>query len=215
MKYDLHIHSIYSSDGILSPDIIIKAAIKKGLDGIAIIDHNTIKGGLKAKEFETEGLEVIVGAEIMTDRGEIIGLFLEEEINKSSNFYDIIAGIKEQDGIVIIPHPFDEIRHSAFLPEKDDVCFIDCIEGFNSRCIFQKYNDMAIDFGKKNDIAICAGSDAHFLGEIGNAGIITQQNDLREAIRKKDMNIFGKRSSMINHIKTKLIKIKRRGLSLP
>ena len=62
MKYDLHIHSKYSSDGILEVKEIVKAAIKRGLDGIAITDHNTIKGGIEAKKYETDGLKVIVGS---------------------------------------------------------------------------------------------------------------------------------------------------------
>jgi len=89
MKLDLHIHSKYSSDGVLDPEKIVKIAAKRGLNGVAITDHNTIIGGLKAKNYETEDFKVIVGSEISTERGEIIGLFLKEEI-KPGNVQEVI-----------------------------------------------------------------------------------------------------------------------------
>ncbi len=205
MKYDLHIHSKYSYDGILEPKDIIKIAIKRGLDGLAITDHNTVKGALEVKKYETDDLKVIVGSEIKTERGEIIGLFLEEEIN-SRDFCEVIDKIKEQNGVVVVPHPFDKLRKSTFTPTKDDVKFIDCIEGFNSRCVFQKYNKEAINFAMKQGLKIVAGSDAHFRNEIGNAGIETNEEDIRKAILSGKIKIFGKRSSLINHAMTKAIK---------
>jgi predicted metal-dependent phosphoesterase TrpH len=209
MKYDMHIHSKYSSDGILDVKEIVKIAIKIGLNGIAVTDHNTIKGGLEARKYETADIEVIVGSEIMTEKGEIIGLFLSEEI-RSRNFQDVINDIRDQNGIVIIPHPFDEMRHSSFQPGKEDMKFIDCIEGFNSRCLFQKYNKKAKEFAKGHDLLMTAGSDAHFLNEIGNAGIITEIEDIREAFLNKEINIFGKRSSFMNHGLTRALKLWRK-----
>jgi len=213
MKYDLHIHSKYSSDGIINPEKIVKIAIRRGLDGIAITDHNTIKGGLKAKKYENEDFTVIVGSEISTERGEIIGLFLEEEV-KSEDVQGVISEIKEQNGIVIIPHPFDELRRSAFQPAEEDAKFIDCVEGFNSRCVFQKYNKKAVEFAMKHRLAVTAGSDAHFANEIGTAGIITttEREDVREVLMKNEVKIFGKRSSLINHVGTKVLKTWRKAV---
>jgi predicted metal-dependent phosphoesterase TrpH len=205
VKFDLHIHSKYSSDGILDPKNIVKIAIKNNLNGVAVTDHNTIQGGLKAKNYETEDFKVIVGSEIMTDQGEIIGIFLSEEI-KSTNLIDVIYEIKNQNGITVIPHPFDDMRHSALHPNDEYVSLIDVIEGFNSRCIFQKYNDKAVEYANKHNLPLVAGSDAHFGNEIGNAGIITESEDLREAIIQKDIELFGKRSMLTNHVFTKGLK---------
>jgi predicted metal-dependent phosphoesterase TrpH len=209
MKYDLHIHSKYSSDGVLDPEKIVKIATKSGLNGIAITDHNTIKGGLEARKYENEDFTVIVGSEIMTKRGEIIGLFLEEEV-KSKEVQDVISEIKKQNGVIVIPHPFDELRHSAFHPTEEDAKFIDCIEGFNSRCVYQKYNDKAVEFAMKHDLTITAGSDAHFSNELGNAGIITETEDIRDALMKRDIKIFGRKSSLVNHVGTKVLKLWRK-----
>lgn len=209
MKYDMHIHSKYSSDGILDVKEIIKTAIKRGLDGIAITDHNTIKGGMEAKKFKPAGLEIIVGSEIMTEKGEIIGLFLTEEIT-SHDVKDVIQAIKDQNGIIIIPHPFDERRHSSFFPGEEEEKFYDGIEVFNSRCISQRYNENAIGFAKKFNLSMTAGSDAHFGNEIGNAGIITEKEDIREAIQKNEINIFGNRTMLMNHGLTKVLKLWRK-----
>ncbi len=205
VKFDLHIHSKYSSDGILDPKKIVKTAIKNDLNGIAITDHNTIKGGLEAKIYETKDFKVIIGSEIMTDQGEVIGLFLSEEI-RSKNLIDVISEIKTQNGIIVIPHPFDEMRRSTLHPNEKCASLIDCIEGFNSRCIFQKYNDKAVEYANKHNLPLVAGSDAHFGNEIGNAGVVTETEDLREAIIQKDIEIFGKRSIIANHVFTKGLK---------
>ena len=211
LRYDLHIHSKYSHDGILSPEKIVKIAVKKKLGGIAITDHNTIIGGLKAKKYGTGDFKIVVGSEISTERGEIIGLFLKEEI-KPGNVQEVISEIKEQNGIIVIPHPFDALRHSAFHPTDEDAKFIDCIEGFNSRCVFQEYNKKAVEFAMRHRLATTAGSDAHFANEIGNAGIITEAEDIRETLMKNDVRIFGKRSSLLNHVATKVLKIWRKAV---
>ena len=214
MKYDLHIHSKYSIDGYIDPKIIIRTAHKRGLSGIAITDHNTIKGGLKTKKYETDDVHVIVGSEIKTDRGEVIGLFLSEEI-KPNRFIDVVQEIKDQDGLVITPHPFDRIRGNGIKPRKEDVPLIDCVEIYNSRCLRSKYNLQAQEFAQKYKLRTSAGSDAHFAGEIGKAGIIidseiNQSNELKKIILKGDSTFFGEKSSFINLGLTKVLKIWRK-----
>ena len=155
--------------------ILVKVAVKAGLSGIAVTDHNTVKGGLDAKKYENSEIEVIVGSEILTDRGEIIGIFLTDEI-KSKRFIEVVDEIKSQNGIVVLPHPFDEIRSTSFHPNLADAHFFDNVEVFNSRCIRQLYNDIARSYATSNDLNIIAGSDAHFENEIGNAGVKTESD---------------------------------------
>lgn len=209
MKYDLHSHSKYSSDGILDPQRIIKVAIKKGLEGIAVTDHNTIKGGLEAKKYETANFKVIIGSEVMTTKGEIIGLFLSEEI-KSNDFYEVIDEIKGQNGITVVPHPFDEWRSSSFHIKGEDVKYIDNVEIFNSRCVEEKFNHKANQFAKKYELGVTGGSDAHFANEIGHAGVIIETDDIQEAILKNDLKVFGKTSTSLNHVFTKALKMWRK-----
>lgn len=209
MKYDLHIHSKYSSDGVLEPEKIIEVAKKRGLDGIAVTDHDTIRGGLETKKYETKDFRVIIGSEIMTERGEITGLFLSKEI-KSRDVEGVISEIKAQGGIVVIPHPFDKLRRSAFHPTGDDVKFIDAIEGFNSRCLFQRFNRKAVAFALQHNLPVVGGSDAHFTNEIGIAGTIINTNDIEGAILRNELELFGTKSSLLDHVRTKLLKAKRK-----
>jgi len=192
----------------MDPKEIVKTAIKKGLDGVAITDHDTIKGGLAAKKYELKGFQVVIGSEITTNRGEVIGLFLTEEI-KSKDFESVTSEIKSQNGLVIIPHPFDASRNSALHPFKEDIDLIDGVEIFNSRCISQKYNIKAEEFAAKYNLMTTAGSDAHFSNEIGNGGIITADGDLFESIYKNRIRVFGERSFFVNHILTKTLKFIR------
>ncbi|MCC7557929.1 MAG: PHP domain-containing protein [Methanobacteriaceae archaeon] len=208
MKYDLHVHSKYSSDGFVEPEKIVKTAEKIGLAGIAITDHDTIKGGLMAKKFKTENVEVIVGCEVTTNQGEIIGLFLNQEI-KSNNHVEVMDEIKAQDGVVVIPHPFDTMRKATYRPRQDYIKYLDCIEVFNSRCITQKYNEQAKSFANKYNLNTCAGSDAHFINEIGNAGVIIE-NDLKKSLKNNKVEIFGRKSSILNHGLTKIVKMYRK-----
>ena len=210
MKYDLHVHTSYSKKcGYTNPKNAVKAAIKSGLDGIAITDHDTIKGAIQAKEYSLGFFDVIIGSEITTNRGEIIGLFLSGDI-ESNKFESVISEIKNQNGLAVVPHPFDALRKSAFHPGTEDVKMLDGIESFNSRCILKKYNDIAENFANKYNLMKTAGSDAHFLHEIGNAGIITENCDIIDAIRKRDLTVFGRKSFLLNHAFTKYLILMRK-----
>lgn len=211
IRLDLHVHTKYSHDGTMEYAKLVKFAIRRGLQGVAITDHNTIKGAIKARK-EIKNFLIIVGSEIRTNKGEIIGLFLEEEV-KSRDLIEVIDEIKAQDGIVIVPHPFDKIRSSTFTPSEKETKLIDGIEVFNSRCIFSKYNLMAFEFAKLYSLPMTAGSDAHFANEIGLAGVIANSNDeeeIRRDILRREVRIFGKKSFILNHGSTKVIKLWRK-----
>ena len=209
MKFDLHIHSKYSHDGVLEPDEIVRIAKQRSLSGIAITDHDTIRGGQEAKKYETKDFKIIIGAEIMTEVGEITGLFLSKEV-KSRRFQEVIAEIKAQGGLVIVPHPFDLLRRSAFHITEEHAGLVDAIEGFNSRCVFQSYNRKAFEFAARHNLPVIGGSDAHYNNEIGLAGIITNSDDIRRAIMQPELRLFGKRSPVLNHARTKTRKLWRK-----
>ena len=211
MKIDLHIHSRYSPDGTLTPEDIIETARKKGLDGVAVTDHGTLQGGLEAKKYETDDFIVIAGIEIKTDIGEVIGLFLSKEI-MSQRFQDVVIEIKAQGGLVVVPHPFDRMRRSAFRISEEEINFVDAIEGFNGRSVLQTYNRQAVAFAEKHNLPVVAGSDAHHANEIGLAGIITDSKDIKDVIRRGDNSIFGKTSPwlLLNHGRAQARKVWRR-----
>lgn len=224
LKFDLHTHTHASPKcGFMKPETLVRKAISRGLDGIAVTDHDTIKGALEAKKFETESFRIIIGCELMTSGGEIIGLFLNEEI-KSRDPFEAIDEIHAQGGIVNVPHPFDEFRSSRFKDVESIVPFIDGIEILNSRCLKDESNDAAKKYALKKqagyNVTMLAGSDAHFANEVGHAyNVISVEEDnyknepmscLKNAILEQKVNVDGKRSSLLNHAGTKLLKWKRR-----
>ena len=179
-ELDLHVHSRYSYDSLLKPEKIVKNAKQKGLRGVAITDHGTIQGGLSAKKYNTSDFMIIIGAEIRTEIGDIIGLFLNEEI-RSEGIWNVIDEIRHQDGVVILPHPFRGHDSNKF--NKELVNKIDAIEGYNARTSKSK-NIKAQEFAKAYKMPIVAGSDAHFYGEIGLAKTIMQEASSEEDVRK-------------------------------
>ena len=118
MKLETHIHTRYSHDSILCFGLLYIKLRLKGIDCVAITEHNNIDGGIEFKKYcdkRNSKISVIVGEEIMTDEGEVIGLFLSENIPSGLSADETIARIKNQKGLVYIPHPFDEKRNKTVL----------------------------------------------------------------------------------------------------
>jgi len=196
MKIDLHCHSYYSKDGISSPERLIKTALKKGLDGIALTDHNTTAGWKEAmRAAEKLNAVLILGQEIKIKKegktiGEILGYFLKEEIEaKGKSIGEIVDEIKKQRGIVIIAHPYHWRKPFKGLEKYKNLA--DGIEVFNSRSQTKRGNKKALNFAQKNNLLMTAGSDAHSCFEVGNAYIETEAKTLdefKEAILQKRIN---------------------------
>lgn len=209
LKYDLHMHSKYSKDGVLDVRDIIRIARKRGLDGIAVTDHDTIRGGREAVRLAPEGLDIICGCEVKTDRGDVIGLFLNDDI-KSRGYMDVIKEIHVQGGIAIVPHPFDSMRGSAFWLNESDARIIDAVEVMNARCIFKRSNTTASVYAKTYELPEVGGSDAHFGAEIANAGtLVPEDMDVRSAIMSGRTKAFGSCSSPFFHVRTAALLVER------
>ena len=178
MILDLHVHSKYSFDSFSKPKNILSTAKKKHLNGIAITDHNTIKGAIEAREINRDrNFLIIIGAEISTEIGDIIGLFLQEEI-KSRNSIKVIEEIHRQRGITVLPHPYKNKGHQL---NEEIVKRIDAIEVFNSRTT-KKNNSKAKELAERYKKPIIAGSDAHFCSEIGACKVIFKSTDVKNEI---------------------------------
>lgn len=192
MILDLHIHSEFSSDCFTPVDIIIKTAKKVGLDGIAITDHDTIDGALKAKKFKNSDFEIIIGSEIQLDNGaELLGLFLNDRI-RSSSFFDVYDEIKDQDGILILPHPFRAAKKNIDLLTSTELSNIKFIEGINAGNTPLE-NDKAIKLAEEKSLIMIAGSDAHHFSSIGKAYTLFPKSDgdLRRQLKNGNVQIYG------------------------
>ena len=168
---DFHIHTHHSKDCVMPVADILERAREVGLDVVAITDHDSAAGGLEARELaDRYGVRVIVGEEVKTAEGEVIGLFLERTIPGGMSFTETVAAIRDQGGVVYVPHPFDRL-HTIPSPAvlRANVADIDVVEVFNSRLAFPGFNELAERFAQRYRLPAAAGSDAHVLPGIGTA----------------------------------------------
>lgn len=197
-RADIHVHSKYSGlarlwilrfpESVNEPEDIVKKAKSVGLDTVCVTDHNTIRGGLLAKKFakEYDGVNVVVGEEISTQDGEILGLFLNEDIPKDLPAEEAVERIRSQGGLVIAPHPFS--MHVPALGYEVDRLDIDGLEVFNAGHVDGFANKRALKHSQLGRWARLAGSDSHSLGTLGCAFTEFEGNgeeDLRKAILNK------------------------------
>jgi predicted metal-dependent phosphoesterase TrpH/glycosyltransferase involved in cell wall biosynthesis len=167
---DLHMHTSWSHDCSIGVDELLDHAEAEGLGAIAVTDHNVFGGALEAVE-KARGrrLTVIPGEEIKTaEQGEVIGLFLKEEIPRGLSFAETVAAIRAQGALVYVPHPFDRL-HAIPDPATlhRHLAEIDVFEVYNARLLFEAYNDEALRFARKYNLTRAAGSDAHVLQGVG------------------------------------------------
>ena len=169
IKVDLHVHTLYSADSLALLHHVEVYAKRRGLSAIAITDHNTIQGALRLRR--EADLTIIVGEEIRTARGEIIGLFLEERIPSGLPPRETVRLIQEQNGVVCVPHPVDRFRGSALEPAALQEIHGDvhAIEVLNARNTFGADNRLAQRLAERYDLLASGGSDAHHPSEIGRA----------------------------------------------
>lgn len=203
----MHTHSEYSPDSRTPLAVQAAALVAAGIDVVCATDHNTIEGALRLRELAAEGLRVIVGEEISSRDGEIIGLFLETPVPRDLPAEETIARIHDQGGIVSVPHPFS--RNRLYHLRRDALervwSTVDCIEVFNAREAFAADNRRAEAFAREHRIPGAAGSDAHRASEIGHAWIevddFTGPRDFVASIRGGD--VHGRLTGSAIHLATR------------
>ncbi|HIQ31907.1 MAG TPA: PHP domain-containing protein [Methanothermococcus okinawensis] len=209
MKVDMHVHTLKSSCSLNPIRLLKKLCSKMGILPF-ICDHNT----LTKTDFG------IPGEEISTDRGEFIGLFLNEAVN-DRDIFEAMDKVKEQGGLIYLPHPFDENRGRSLcryniLNDREFKKRVDIVEVFNSRCRDNRPNEMAYQYAKMNNMLMGVGSDSHFPWELGNAYLILEEEfdrdnpkDFLRVLKKNNKSGFkyyGKLGSPINMICSKISK---------
>jgi len=177
---DLHMHTDWSHDCSIPVADLLDHVDEIGLGAIAVTDHNVFGGALEAVELaRSRELIVIPGEEVKTDgQGEVIGLFLEEEIPRGMSFGNTIDAIREQGGLVYLPHPFDRLHaipDPAILHRH--LAEIDVFEVFNARLLRDSFNDEALRFARKYRLLQGAGSDAHVLQGVGTGALCMRRFD--------------------------------------
>jgi predicted metal-dependent phosphoesterase TrpH len=164
LRLDLHVHTSHSYDGHCSVDEVVAAAKARGLNGVAITDHNSIAGHPEAKKLSKDGFLIIPGVEVSSADGHIVGLGISKLIPRNLSAKETVERIREQGGIAIAAHPFVLGRRPGLVYRTK----FDAIEVLNSRA-FLISNPLARRFAERNKIPMVAGSDAHRRDEIGLA----------------------------------------------
>ncbi len=210
LKADLHMHTRYSMDSTSSLEKIIERCQKRGINCVAIADHGTAEGGLRMKEIAP--FKVIVAEEVLSTSGEIMGMFLKKTIPSGLSLEETVTRIKEQGGLVCVPHPFDAIRTSALDGKMLEKIArqVDVLEVFNARNPFKRESDKALAFAQKYGLRTSAGSDAHTLAEIGNGYVEMPDFDSPEEFLKslEQGIIYGHRTNILTHFASSFAKIR-------
>jgi predicted metal-dependent phosphoesterase TrpH len=207
IRLDMHTHSEYSPDSRTPLKDQAAALAAAGIDVVCATDHNTIEGALRLRELAAPDVRVIVGEEVSSRDGEIIGLFLETPVPRDLSGEETIARIRGQGGIVSVPHPFSRNRLYHIRRDALDRLWqqIDCMEIFNAREAFAADNRRAEAYAKERSIPGAVGSDAHRLSEIGRAWIevddFNGRDDFVEALRGGE--VHGRLTGSAIHLATR------------
>ena len=200
MLFDLHMHSHHSYDSLSRVEDILRTAKRRRLSGIAITDHDTFGGAQEAMPLAARyDLLLVPAMEVTTEEGDVLALFLKEEIHARA-FDDVVAEVEAQDGIAVLAHPFKRRRE---LPDRV-IRRVHAIETFNARGQAPTNYDcnararrLAASLGKPG----LAGSDAHFLWEIGRAGIespaVRDLEGLKHWIRRGATTVFTRKQTTV------------------
>lgn len=212
LKADLHIHTKYSMDCGTTPEQVIAECQKKGINCIAISDHGAIEGALKIQSIAP--FTVIVAEEVLTTRGEIMGMFLKELVPSGLSMEESISRIKAQGGLLCIPHPFDLFRQSALNGQiiEEIIEHIDVIEVFNARSPLLLSSNKARAFAEKHGFPGSAGSDAHDAAEIGTVYIEMPDFKDKAAFLKSlaKGTVCGHKTSLMAHFNSSISRIKHK-----
>jgi predicted metal-dependent phosphoesterase TrpH len=167
---DLHCHSSASFDSLARPESILRAAVARGLTHLAITDHDRIDAALRVRDTAPDGLKVIVGEEIKTSDGDLIAVFIERLIEPGLSAVETIAAVREQGGLVGVPHPFDGMRgygRKSGANLEDIAGLLDWVEAYNARVVGGSANEKAALFAHQHGLPGICASDSHTVMEVG------------------------------------------------
>lgn len=216
IRADLHSHTHFSRDGLTTPEQYVRRSVERGISCAAVSDHNNVDGANAVRRLAP--FKVIVSEEIRSTEGEIIGYFLHDTIRKGLTPEETVRAIRDQGGLVGVPHPFDRWRDSPIKPEAlaRIIDQVDIIEVFNARNIQQRDNLRALEYARKHGKLQSAGSDSHHHSEIGSAWVempdFETPQEFLESLRQG--RIHGRLSSPFVHLLSGVARLKfKLGLS--
>ncbi|MEK7152341.1 MAG: PHP domain-containing protein [Patescibacteria group bacterium] len=178
-KVDFHTHSVASPDGALTESYYRRMLEQGRLHCIAVTDHNTIE--MAERMQEELGDKIIVGEEITTAKGELVGLYLTKAIPSMLTLAETAKRIHEQGGLVYVPHPFETVRKGIRLGDLDEIAQdVDIIEIHNGRAVFQNRSAQALAWSRDHYVPGAASSDAHGIAGWGRTYTVLDRMPTRQ-----------------------------------
>ncbi|HDQ08251.1 MAG TPA: PHP domain-containing protein [Methanoculleus sp.] len=213
LRCDLHVHTSFSKDGESSVEDCLRVAEERGLDAIAICDHDTVEAVVYAETLASPVL-VIPGIEVSTHEGHMIALGIREPVPDGLLFEDTVARARRMGALVILPHPYHKWRHGVALKIRDALEMVDAVESFNSRYITGSANRKADRIARELGKPRVAGSDAHNARFIGyGETLVDAEKDIDailDAIREGRCQIRGRMTPLRTYTRQSMRGAKRR-----
>jgi predicted metal-dependent phosphoesterase TrpH len=201
LSVELHTHSSLSHDGRDPVELLLEQAQAVGLDALAVTDHDELEASLRAAELAPDyGLVGIPGMEVTCEAGHVLALGISEAIPPELSFAETLDRIREQGGLAVVPHPFQESRHGVLDKiSKAELAAADAIEVYNSRLLTGRSNRQAERFARRRGLPMTAGSDAHIAEMVGQAVTSVDTDEasvaaILDAIREGRTTVEGERT---------------------
>lgn len=196
----------------MTPARLLETCRRRGVDRIAITDHNAVAGAFEAAALDP--VRVVVGEEIQTTEGEILAYYVREEVPPGLSPEETMERLRRQGAVISVSHPFDGVRPGAWREEDLSriLHLLDAIEVFNARVWSGRANRRAAAFARRARLPGTAGSDAHAYLEVGRAGLRLPAFDDAEGLRGAlwEAEVVGRRSTYLVHLLSRYAAIRRR-----
>ncbi len=202
LRVELHCHTHHSKDSLMSPARLLAVCRQRGVERVAVTDHDAIQGAFEAAALDPR--RVIVGEEIRTTEGELLGYFMQEFVPPGLSPEETIARLRAQNAFISVAHPFDYTRSGAWKEAalRRILPLVDALEGFNARTWSDRANERAAALAAESGLLITAGSDAHAPMEVGRVQIALPAFEDAAGFRQAlaQAQIHGRRSIPLVHL---------------
>jgi predicted metal-dependent phosphoesterase TrpH len=211
MRVELHAHTYHSDDSLMLPRKMLAICKARGIDKLAITDHNHISGALEAAQIDPG--RVIIGEEIKTTRGELLAFFVKEAVPSGLEPRTAIQALRDQGAFISVSHPLDSLRGGAW--DRGELLeilpHVDALEVFNARGLVRGADRRVEALAEEHGLLRTAGSDAHAYLELGVSGMTLPEFSDAASFRAalSSAHVIRRRSSPLVHFLSRYASLRK------